>query len=298
MRILSIGGSGFVSGTFVRTAFEHGHEVHAVTRGRRPLPQGATGIIADRQDRAGFAEAIGAAGGSWDLVVDCIGYEPEDAEQDLEVFRDRAAHLVFISTDFVFDPARRVFPQPEESDHHATGGYGGKKRQCELILRDGDAGDMHWTVLRPCHIYGPGSKLGCLPCHGRDDALIARIRRGETLELVGGGHFLQQPIFARDLAELTLSCAGNARTHDRVFCTAGPDIIESRTYYDEIADALDVPPAPIQAVDVRAHLDANPGAAPFLCHRIYRLDRLEKTGVVVPATPFRDGIRAHVASLV
>ena len=31
---------------------------------------------------------------------------------------------------------------------------------------------MQWTILRPCHIYGPGSQLGCLPLHGRDPKLI------------------------------------------------------------------------------------------------------------------------------
>lgn len=298
MRILSIGGSGFLSGTLARAAVAAGHEVQVVTRGQRSLPDGVDGIVADRKDREGFARAVAEAAGGWDLVVDCIGYDPEDAEQDVACFRDRTPQLVFVSTDFVFDPAHRVFPQPEESEHFTTEGYGGKKRACERILEGADLSGTAWTVVRPCHIYGPGSKLGCLPLHGRDDEIIDRIRRGETLQLVGGGHFLQQPILARDLADLILSCAGNDRTHGRIFCAAGPDIIESRTYYDKIARVLGVDPAPVEELDVQAHLAENPGAAPFMCHRIYSLDRLAESGARVPSTPFSVGIREHVESLI
>jgi nucleoside-diphosphate-sugar epimerase len=297
MRILSIGGSGFVSGTLAQRALQQGHEIQVVTRGQRPLPGGVEGITADRKDRGAFAEAIANTPGEWDLVVDCIGFDPEDAEQDVACFRDRAKHLAFISTDFVFDPAHRVFPQREETEHYATEGYGGKKRACEQILESADLGHTQWTVVRPCHIYGPGSKLGCLPHHGRDDQIIDRIRQGETLKLVGGGYFLQQPILARDLSDLILSCAGNDATYGQIFCAAGPDIIESRTYYDEIARCLNVAPAPIEELDVQAHLAEKPGAAPFMCHRIYSLDRLVASGATAPSTPFTSGIKEHVESL-
>jgi hypothetical protein len=81
---------------------------------------------------------------------------------------------------------------------------------------------MQWTVLRPCHIYGPGSLLGCLPLHGRDADLLDKMKAGHSLQLVGGGHFLQQPIFAADLAELTLSCYGQASSYGQIFCGAFP----------------------------------------------------------------------------
>ncbi|UCH27351.1 MAG: NAD-dependent epimerase/dehydratase family protein [Trueperaceae bacterium] len=298
LRILLIGGSGFVSGTLAQTATALGHEVWAVTRGLRPLPAGVMGLTADRSDRDAFARAIDAVPGEWDLVVDCIGYEPADAEQDARVFRDRAAHFVFVSTDFVFDPAHRSFPQGVESEYYLSEGYGGKKRACERILESADLGDTRWTIVRPCHIFGPGSLLGCLPRHGRDPDLLDRIRRGETLRLVGGGHFLQQPVLARDLAELILSCPANERTYEQIFCTAGPDIIESCSYYDEIAHVLGVDPAPIEEISVRAHLEAHPGDAPFLCHRIYDLERLRTARLTIPSTPFKLGIREHVESLI
>lgn len=296
MKLLILGGSGFVSGTLARTALGAGHNVWVITRGKRPVPPGATALVADRRDGTAFEAAVRGAGTNWDLVIDSIGFEPGDAAQDLTLFRDRAAHLVFISTDFVFDPAHRRYPQAEQSDHYLADGYGGKKRQCELIFLESDPGRMAWTILRPCHIYGPGSLLGCLPMHGRDAKLIERLRAGETLKLAGGGHFLQQPVFAPDLARTILSCHGNPRATGQIYQVAGPDILTSRRYYQTVADALGVA-LKIEEVPVEPLWNHQPDLRPFLCHRIYDLGRLRQHNLVAPATPVEEGLRVHVKSL-
>ena len=302
MQILIIGGSGFLSGTLARAALQDGHQVSIVTRGQRPLPDGVAGITVDRRDAAAFETAIKAAQrdqqAPWDLVVDCIGYEVADTRQDVAVLRGLARQLVFISTDFVYDPARRQFPQNEDNDHFLTdGSYGAKKRRCELEFVNGDAGDMMWSVIRPCHIYGPGSELGCLPAHGRDTKLVQRLQAGETLKLVGGGHFLQQPILAADLAALILSCAGKPQTHRQIYQVAGPSIVESREYYRIIAALLGVE-LRVEELPVAAYLQEHPEQHPFLCHRIYHLDKLHAHHLAVPATPIEEGLRRHVESLI
>lgn len=296
MQVLIIGGSGFVSGTMARAARDAGHEVTIVTRGQRPVPDGVRALVADRKEREAFTAVIEGAGATWDLAVDCIGYQADDARQDVEVLGPRVGHLVFISTDFVFDPPRRAFPQPFDNPHFLAGeGYGPGKRACEEVLLGADTA-MRWTVLRPCHIYGPGSQLGCLPAHGRDPELIARMTAGEAVRLVGGGHFLQQPIFVRDLAGLALSVLDSDLAHRGIYCAAGPDIIESRRYYEIIADELGVE-ARIEEIPVAQARADHPEWASFLCHRIYDLTPLRLAGLRVPNTPIVAGLREHVASL-
>lgn len=295
--VLVIGGSGFLSGAIVRAALAAGHRVWTLTRGQRPAPEGVTALIADRADQVTFAQAIQGAQAHWDLVVDCIAYAPGDIEQDLAVLSPLARHLAFVSTDFVYDPAHRRFPQAEDSDHYLAGGYGGEKRRCELTLMNAETSGMVWTIVRPCHIYGPGSQLGCMPLHGRDPQLIARLRSGEPLRLVGGGHFLQQPIFADDLAHTILSMRGNPATHGQVFCAAGPDVVESREYYRIIADSLGVG-LEIDEMLVAPYVREHPEAAPFLCHRIYDLSKLQASGVAMPQTRLAAGLRTHVLSLI
>jgi nucleoside-diphosphate-sugar epimerase len=296
MNLLIIGGSGFLSGTLAHRAVTAGHRVWTVTRGQRRLPDGVSALVADRRDPPAFAAALAEARTHWDLAVDCIAFNADDIRQDVAVLGQRAGHLVFVSTDFVYEPARRRFPQTEEAKGYLAEGYGGLKRQAEIALAEAGAGGMAWTILRPCHIYGPGSQLGCLPAHGRDPELIARLRRGEALRLVGGGHFLQQPVLAGDLARVMVEVAGNPKTAGRTFNVAGPDIVESPEYYRIIAAALGVP-LKIEEVPVEEYRAAHPEAAPFLCHRIYDLGRLAAAGITPPQTPLTDGLRAHVASL-
>ncbi|MBC8076202.1 MAG: NAD-dependent epimerase/dehydratase family protein [Chloroflexales bacterium] len=296
LNVLIIGGSGFLSGTVARSALALGHQVWTLTRGQRPTPVGVHELVADRGDHGAFAQALAGAQTHWDLVVDCIGFAPADIQQDLAVLAPLAQQLVFVSSDFVYDPARRRIPQSEETDAYLTEGYGGQKRRCELELIAAGTGTLPWTIVRPCHIYGPGSQLGCLPLHGRDPQLIARLRAGEPLQLVGGGHFLQQPVLAADLAQTILNMAGQRATYGEIFCVAGPEIVESRTYYHLIANILGVA-LEIVEVPVGPYLHAHPEAAPFLCHRVYELDKLHRSGVSMPQTSLEEGLRSHVASL-
>lgn len=299
MDLLVIGGSGHLSGAVVRAALVNRHQVWTITRGQRPVPAGATSLVADRHTPGAMEAVMAGQGRVWDLVVDCICYDLPDIHQDLELFRHRARQFVLVSTDFVYHPAHRRFPQPEEASHwagEAITAYGYKKRLCELELIEGDTGEMGWTILRPCHIYGPTSELGCLPLHGRDPQLITKLRAGQPLQLVGGGHFLQQPILADDLAQTIVSVAGNRDACGKIFNTAGPEILESRQYYHLVAEVLGVG-LTVEEVPVSSYLAEHPEAAPFLCHRVYDLSQLATSGLSVPSTPVAEGLRQHVEGL-
>lgn len=297
MNLLILGGSGFLSGTLARAALDAGHRVSVVTRGRRPAPAGANAIVADRDDEAAFAAAIAAQPADWDLVVDCIAFQPAHAAQTIRHFRPRAGHVVFISTDFVIASDGRTFPQDADSAVcRDDDSYGGRKRRCELAFEALRDEWLDWTILRPAHIYGPGSLLGCLPDHGRQPDLAERIRRGDTLNLVGSGHFLQQPVLAADLAAVILATPATPASRGRTYMVPGPDILESRRYYEVIGELLGHPVniAELSVADYRA---AHPDKDPFLCHRIYDAGPLRRDGLPAPATPFADGMRAHLRSL-
>jgi len=295
-KLLIVGGSGFLSGTLASRAISQGYQVWAITRGQKSLPEGVTGLTTDRQDKQAFEDVINAGQTTWDMVIDCIAFKPEDIKQDLAVFEKLAGHLVFVSTDFVYDPQHRQFPQREDTDHYvADQGYGHLKRMAEAELMQ-YSGDMPWSIVRPCHIYGPGSKLGCFPTHGRDADLISRMKAGEHLKLVGGGYFLQQPILARDLADFILNIQGNTKSYSQVLNIAGPDVIESRMYYQIIADILGVE-LRIEEITVAGYLAENPSAGSFLCHRFYDLSKAKALGIPLPGTSIAQGLREHVESM-
>ncbi len=294
MKILIIGGTGFVSGTLARVALECGHDVTLVTRGLKPLPAGARHIRADRKEAGSLASAVTE---TYDFAIDCIGYMQEDAAQDVACILPKCGHFGFISTDFVYDPAFRQYPQPETNMHFLEDdSYGANKRRCELVLLDAAAKGLgHWTVFRPCHIYGPGSLLGCLPRHGRDKLLLDRIRRGEPLELVAAGTLLQQPIFAEDLARLILSSAGCRDSWGQFYNCAGPEIAESAEYYRIIARHIGCG-LEIKELPIAEYRALHPEDKSFLVHRIYDLAKIRRDHLAAPSTGLAEGLRRHVES--
>jgi nucleoside-diphosphate-sugar epimerase len=294
-KVLIIGGSGFLSGTLAQRAISRGYQVWTLTRGQRLLPEPAVNLIADRQDPALFQRVIEGEQTNWDMVIDCIAYTPDDILQDLSVLEGLTGQLVFVSTDFVYDPSFRQFPQTEEIEHYVSEGYGYQKRLAELeLIRY--SGALPWTILRPCHIYGPGSLLGCLPAHSRDAELIDRIKAGKPLRLVGGGYFLQQPVLARDLADMMLDLQGNQNIYSQVLNAAGPEVVESRRYYQIIADILGCQ-VEIEEIPVALHLAENPHTSSFLCHRFYDLSKANSLGVQLPGTSLRQGLEEHIEGL-
>lgn len=296
MKLLIIGGTGFLSGTLARLAVSQQHEVTVVTRGRRPVPDMIPAIEVDRTDREAFSAAIDKADTHWDLVADCICFNADDARQDVAAFAGRTDRLAVISTDFVFDPAARQSPQPEEGVFREDDSYGAHKRRAERVLLDAGDDAPPWVVLRPGHIYGPDSQLGCLPLHSRDPELIDRLQRGEPLQLVAGGELQQQPIFAPDLAETVLAAADGGAMPSGIYNVAGPDVVPARRYYELIAEALGVD-CRIDPCPVDAYLRDKPDHHQFCVDRGLALGRLRASKLPMPSTPLADGLRMHVEDL-
>jgi nucleoside-diphosphate-sugar epimerase len=272
MRLLVIGGTGFLSGTVVREATTAGHEVTILTRGLRPAPAGVEALAVDRSDTAATLAAVGDR--VYDAVIDCIGFRPEHAAQDVELCAGRAAQLVFISTDFVYGGEPRRLPLGEGAPTKALNPYGRNKRLCEeLLLRDGPAQGLRITVLRPPHILGAGSHLGTGSLQGRDPMLLSRLRNGAPVVLLDGGSLLIQPVSAADVARAALAAIAAGSTRGAppgpvLYNIAGPDGVTTRRYYEIIA----------QTVGTGLHVLSLPAAlwaaaredrAPFAQHRLY-----------------------------
>lgn len=302
-KVLAIGGSGHVSGAVVRAALAAGYAVTTLTRGTRPAIGNVQTLYADRHDTAAVKKALEAvAGEKFDAVIDCIGFNAEDMKQDLEVFAPLADQLLFISTDWVYEPTLRRYPQPVEnspyltSDHDGFEAYGWGKLMAENYLREHAPKNLQYTIFRPCHIYGMPSELGCFPGHCRDAELIRRLLNGETLELVDNGRLLQQPIDCDDLGKTVVSAIGNSQAYGKAFNMAGPDIVESRQYYKIIADVLNVELKSCN-VDYDGYLQKHPNHRPFLYHRIYTQDDLRNAGLHVPCIPLTEGLKKHTLQL-
>src|SRR5215213_9925349 len=97
MRVLFLGGSGFISTAVSKMAVARGIDLTLLNRGRRPTDiAGVQHLTADIHQ----AESMQAAlqNEHFDVVVNWIAYTPEDIERDIALFRGRVKQYIFISS--------------------------------------------------------------------------------------------------------------------------------------------------------------------------------------------------------
>ena len=298
MNVLILGGSGFVSGHLTRAALDRGYGVWTVTRGTRSQDERIHVLHADRNNRDAMAALIDTLPVKPDAVLDCICFNAEQAELDMALFAGVTDRIVVISTDSVYHPAFKHCPQDENGERYLTdGGYGAKKREMELAFINSCPPSLKWTIFRPGHIFGPGSEAGCFPEQSRQPELLSELRAGRPMRLVGGGKYLIHPIFADDLVRVMLDCIPNEKTFNQLFCIGGPDVVPNFRYYEILGELLGVG-VTFETVPEEGYLEAHPASSGHLCDRRYDLGKLAATGIRLPDTHLREGLRLQVEDLI
>lgn len=291
MKLLILGGSGQLSGRVAALALQQGHEVWTLTRGRRPVPEGAHALIADRSDDAAFRAAIEGADVRWDACIDCNAQRPADAEQCVRIVSRYTERFVVVSTDSVYHPAYKTVPQDESNEHYLTdGGYGATKRLMEEVFI---ASALNYTIFRPGHIFGAGFQLGCYPEHSRQGDLLAHMRAGKPLRLVGGGAFLIHPIYVDDLALALIACIDKPAACRQVFCIGGADVVTNADYFRTVGRIIGCD-VTIETIPLAGYLEAYPKYSGHLCNRCYDMTKLRAAGIRVPCTSLEEGLREQV----
>jgi 2'-hydroxyisoflavone reductase len=213
LKILILGGTGFIGPHQVRYALERGHEVTLFNRGRQPQewPGHVEELLGDRNGDLKSLE-----GRSWDVCVDNPTTLPVWVRDAGQVLAGKVGQYVFISTISVYaandkpadeSDALEVYkgkdPLAETPDtfrgHLEL--YGPLKAASEAEARRQFGEKV--TVIRPGLIVGPGDETD------RFSYWPVRLanpghRWGETILAPGDGSDPVQFIDARDLAEWTI----------------------------------------------------------------------------------------------
>ena len=162
LRILVLGGTGFIGPHMVREALRRGHSVELFNRGRtnNELFPDLKLYKGDRDGGLGVLE-----GGEWDVVVDNSGYVPRHVEDSARLLAPVVSHYLYISTISVYgdfsgpiDEDTAVGTLEDESVEEVTGEtYGPLKALCERRVLS-EIGQDRTTILRPTYICGPGDR--------------------------------------------------------------------------------------------------------------------------------------------
>lgn len=207
LRILILGGTGFMGPHQVRYALARGHKITLFNRGRRPQdwPAEVEELTGDRN--TGDLKAL--AGREWDVCIDnptTLPFWVRDAGQAL---KGKVKHYIFVSTISVYaandrpgDETAPLAPYPgkdplaETAETFRANGalYGPLKAASEQEARR-QFGEAAVTVVRPGLIVGPGDETD------RFTYWPVRLARGGEVAAPGDGKDPVQLVDARDLAE-------------------------------------------------------------------------------------------------
>ena len=99
LKVLILGGTGFIGPHFVDVLTAAGHKVTLFNRGKRD-PEARPGIEQLLGDRNGDVKSL--EGKDWDVVIDNSGYTPKQVELTADLLKPRVKHYVFISSVAVY----------------------------------------------------------------------------------------------------------------------------------------------------------------------------------------------------
>lgn len=226
LRILILGGTGFIGPYQVRYAVERGHHVTVFNRGQREsdLPAAVEHLRGDRND-----DLSALKGRDWDVVIDNPTTLPFWVRDAASLLRDHADHYIFISTISVYSD----FSTPGMDETTPLAEYTGDDPMAETLetfrasqgrlygplkaLSEQEA--ERWfpgrtTVIRPGLIVGPNDPSD------RFTYWPVRVARGGEVLAPGTSADPVQVIDARDLSEWTIRMAERKATG--IYNATGP----------------------------------------------------------------------------
>jgi nucleoside-diphosphate-sugar epimerase len=160
LKILVLGGTGYIGPHMVREALRRRHDVTLFNRGKTnsALFRDLELLVGDRDNGLDALKDR-----SWDAVIDNSGYVPRHVTDSARLLSPAVSHYVFVSSISAYasfananDEDSPLATMPDESVEEVTGGtYGPMKALCEQRAV-AEMGEDRVTILRPTYICGPG----------------------------------------------------------------------------------------------------------------------------------------------
>jgi nucleoside-diphosphate-sugar epimerase len=239
MKVLFIGGTGFISTAVSRLALAQGIDLVLLNRGLRQTDlAGVRTITADIHGHSALERIL--KNEQFDAVVDWIAYTPADIERDLALFRNRTRQFIFISSASAYQKPPADYLITESTPLvNPYWEYARNKIACELRLQQAFREEAFpVTIVRPSLTYDTNLPIaiGGWGCY----TLPARLKKGEPIIVHGDGSSLWVVTHAEDFARGFLGLLGNNQAIGQAFHITSDEVLNWNQIYLTIADALGV----------------------------------------------------------
>ena len=179
-----------------------------------------------------------AIGGDWpEVVVNVLGYTPEEVQLDYSLFAGRIRQYLFISTAMVYAKPHRQLPLTEDSPRgNPLSDYAQQKHLCEDWLmerfrRDG----FPVTIVRPSHTYS--RRWIPNPVKSDNYTLVRRMEKGKPVFIHGDGQNLWTLTAASDFAVGVAGLVGRSEAAGETFHITSDEVLTWNQIYTEIIRA-------------------------------------------------------------
>ena len=239
MKVLFIGGTGFISTAVSRMAIERGMELYLLNRGIRSTEiPGAHQLTGDIHNLESMRNALKNL--KFDVVVDWIAYSPEDIERDIALFRGHTKQFIFISSASAYQKSPKHYLITESTPlENPYWDYSRNKIACEerLIKAFREEG-FPVTIVRPSLTYDTNFPIaiGGWGCY----TLADRLKKGLPIIVHGDGSSLWVVTHAEDFGRGFLGLFGNPKALGEAFHITSDEVLTWDQIYQTIAEALGV----------------------------------------------------------
>jgi 2'-hydroxyisoflavone reductase len=221
MRILILGGTGFLGPHLVHAARQRGHSLSILTRGRREPGLfesdfvGVEHLIGDRAQPTGL-DAL--KGKKWDVVIETSGYKHEWTRDAAKALKRSVGRYMYVSSTGVYWPYHTVDIDESgrvllvDTPPTPTPSYGVMKGLSENEVKNNFGSNA--IIVRPGYIVGPGDTSD------RWTYWPVRVMRGGEIMVPGDPNQQVQYIDVRDLSEWMIRLIENGT--NGTFNAVGP----------------------------------------------------------------------------
>ncbi len=234
MRILFIGGTGFISSDVSRLTIEQGHDLYLLNRGFHANEiTGCHKLTADIHNKNETLKVIKDI--RFDVVVDWIAYTKEDIERDLDFFRGKVNQYIFISSASAYQKPPEHYLITESTPlQNQFWDYSKNKIDCEQRLMKAFYEEgFPATIVRPSLTYSTNFPvaIGGWGCY----TLANRILNGKPVIVHGDGTSLWVVTHAADFARGFTGLFGNPKAIGQAFHITSDEVLTWNQIYQIIA---------------------------------------------------------------
>ncbi len=302
LRILILGGTGFIGPEQVTYAVERGHTLTLFNRGKTnpSLFPNVEKLQGDRNVPGGL-DAL--KGRTWDVVIDNPTGKPQWIVDAAAILKGKVGQFIYVSSTGVYANSDSVRPDensplldlaPISGPEADKAGYGSRKARCEQLVQEAFPGKS--TIVRPGLIVGPGD------LSDRFTYWPWRIEKGG--EILAPGQY-EDPVQWIDVRDLSQWMVRLAESHTAgVFNAVGPEkpigiggmLYGIKGVYANDAQFTWVPQTFLSTQNVRSWVEmpvwAYPGAS-TLAYCTSKIDRALGAGLTF--RPLADTVRDGMA---